>query len=68
MTKPDPRAGKLCTACNAVRLDTSRPHCTSPTCTWWRCAKCGAHNSATGANDKTNRDGTVRDTSSKKGN
>jgi len=64
MNRPvDPRADRLCTGCNWV-IGTqglrTRPHCTSPTCPWWTCPRCGAHNDKTGANNRTYRDGTPR--------
>jgi len=46
----DPRAGILCTACNAPIPTPARPHCESPTCTWTRCARCRADNDAQGNN------------------
>lgn len=62
MTRPsDPRAGLLCTACNAKKPDAPRKHCGSPTCDWWRCP-CGADNDPSGSNSRTNRDGTPRRT------
>lgn len=56
----DPRAGKLCTACNKPKTIDSRDHCENPACTWWRCRECKAVNDATGSNDLTNRDGAPR--------
>lgn len=55
----DPRAGKLCTACNKLKPDNAPRHCPSPTCDWWRCP-CGAVNDKSGSNSRTLRDGTPR--------
>lgn len=68
MSKPkprpqDPRAGRLCTACNGKKTTaSSRPHCptSNRVCNWWICTACGAVNDPTGANNKTLRDGTPR--------
>lgn len=57
----DPRAGKLCTACNKPKTDVmSVPHCKNPQCKWWRCAHCKAFNDETGANSHTLRNGEKR--------
>lgn len=59
MTRPnDPRAGKLCTACNRVK--DAAPHCENRRCLWWKCRQCGAVNDETGSNNRTLRDGTPR--------
>lgn len=56
----DARAGRLCTCCNKPKPKTPRPHCPSPTCTWWKCEICGAFNDPAGANSRTLRDGSKR--------
>lgn len=61
MARPrDPRAPHVCTACNAKRDDRARKHCANPGCQWWWCGACSAVNDETGANNRTNRDGTPR--------
>lgn len=56
----EPRAMKLCTACNARMPADAKQHCPSPACPWWKCEKCGASNDSTGANDQTYRNGVSR--------
>lgn len=53
----DPRAGKLCANCNALRPDVSKKHCASPTCDWWKCTRCGASNDRSGLNSATSSTG-----------
>lgn len=62
MSPSVPPTWKACSACSTAHPGEglTKPHCPSPTCTWWRCPTCKASNSPTGANDKTNRDGTPR--------
>lgn len=49
----DPRAGKLCSNCNAPRPAeyAVRYHCGY--CKWWECPRCHALNDPQGRNDKT---------------
>lgn len=60
--KPLPRRLQACSACKTPHpgIELVRNHCPSPTCTWWRCPSCKAANTPTGANDRTQRDGTPR--------
>jgi hypothetical protein len=52
----DPRAGTLCTNCNAARAD-ARAHCENPKCSWWKCKRCAAMNDKWGHNDRINAAG-----------
>lgn len=54
--KTDPRAGTLCTSCNALRAD-AKPHCENPRCAWWRCKRCRAVNDQWGHNDRVDAAG-----------
>lgn len=57
MNPVDPRAGKLCTNCNAKKPDDAMVHCMSPSCTWWRCRGCRAVNDPQGRNDRISPSG-----------
>lgn len=56
-TAVDPRAGKLCSACNHPRPTTPEFHCPRPACNWWRCTRCGAENDPDGRNSAVDLSG-----------
>lgn len=59
----DPRAGRMCSHCNAPKPNPRdlKKHYPSRLCPWWHCTRCGADNDAQGRNTITSLDGQRKD-------